>query len=95
MGLPVPTQVPDVPMARGRCRVGWETVKHLMCHDPKKREQRQALEARAGGPLRTRQDLDSALDSPQLAGLVVHWLLDTGQLQEFRLAVQPAIKDSS
>ncbi|KAG5936647.1 hypothetical protein E4U59_004895 [Claviceps monticola] len=39
-------------------------------------------------PLRDRRDLGTALDSPELAPLLVRWMLRTGRLQQFCLATE-------
>jgi hypothetical protein len=51
-------------------------------------EEREQLRSHVARPLHTYRDFAEATESPGTAGVLVRWLLNTGRLSEFRLAIR-------
>jgi len=65
-----------------------ETAEHLVLRcDNVSEQQRTWLKERAK-PLRTSSDFTAALQCPERAELITRWILGTGRLREYRLAVE-------
>jgi len=81
-------RVPDIVTPLCRCGNEPETPAHVILRCPELNEEREQLRSRTERPLRTHQDLAEATESPKTAGTIVRWLLATGRLPEFRLAIR-------
>ena len=65
-----------------------ETAEHLVLRcDNVSEQQRTWLQERAQ-PLHTGSDFAASLQCPKRAKLITRWILGTGRLQEYRLAVK-------
>ena len=80
--------VPDIPSDLCRCGGAPETVCHIVTDCPLYEAAAAALRARVASPLRTSKDLALVLRDPETAGAVARWLLRTGRLTEFRVAME-------
>jgi hypothetical protein len=81
--------VPEVVTPLCSCsRTECETAEHLVLWcDNVSEQQRTWLQERAQ-PLYTSSDFAAALQCPKRAKLITRWILGTGRLQEYRLAVE-------
>jgi hypothetical protein len=82
-------RVPEVVTPLCSCsRTERETAKHLVLRcDNVSEQQRTWLQERAQ-PLCTSSDFAAALQCPKRAKLITRWILGTGRLREYRLAVE-------
>ena len=81
-------RVPDIVTPLCRCGNELETPAHVILRCPELNEEREQLWSRIERPLRTYRDFAEATESPKTAGTIVRWLLATGRLPEFRLAIR-------
>jgi hypothetical protein len=79
-------KVPTVVSPYCECGTGHETAAHIILECPILGARRQALQQQLPVPLRTRKDLAEATKQPITARKIVRWLLQTGRIQEFRVA---------
>lgn len=79
-------KVPEVMSRLCRCGRAPETATHLVLHCAELTDQRRALDAVLGRPLRTcRGDLADATREKAMAATIVRWLLKLERLQEYKL----------
>jgi hypothetical protein len=79
-------RVPTIPSPHCDCGEGRETAEHVVLRCPLLHQARRALQAKLPMPLRTRRDFAEATDNKESARVIVRWLLNTGRLQEYRVA---------
>ena len=81
--------VPEVvtPLCNCSC-LQRETAEHLVLRCSNVSEQQRAWLKDRAKPLRTSSDFTAALQCPGRAELITRWILGTGRLREYRLAVE-------
>jgi hypothetical protein len=79
-------KVPTVVSPYCECGTGHKTAAHIILKCPILGAERQALQQQLPIPLRTRKDLAEATKQLITARKIVRWLLQTGRIQEFRVA---------
>ncbi|KAK8061817.1 hypothetical protein PG994_008183 [Apiospora phragmitis] len=82
-------RVPDVPTPLCNCGEGRETAEHLIlyCKDLEERQEQLARQL-APSPLRTRRDLAALTAKKDTARVIAKWLLRTGRLPLYKLAME-------
>src|SRR6516162_542342 len=82
-------RVPDAITPLCSCpRAERETVEHLVLRCGNVSEQQRAWLQERAQPLHTSSDFATALQSPERAKLIARWILGTGRLGKYRLAVE-------
>jgi len=88
-------KVPDILTPLCRCGRGEETVYHIVVECDQEEARREGLGKRAGENISfwAPKDLFKALHHEGLSRTIARWLLHSGRLQEYRLAVEIETKD--